>query len=66
MKRKFKQQWSTIPPISAIQTITFHLLTEHKKTMTYYVGNRKIGIILKQAKNVLFKIKITVKAFKYV
>ena len=31
MKRKFKQQWSTIPPISTKRTITSHLLTEHKK-----------------------------------
>ena len=38
MKRKFKQWWSTIPPISTKQTITSHLnwteLTEHKKTMS--------------------------------
>ena len=38
MKRKFKQWWSTIPPI----LIYYHLsplLTEHKKTTTYKVGN---------------------------
>ena len=34
MERKFKQQWSTISPILAKQTIMSHLLTEQKKTMT--------------------------------
>jgi len=29
MKRKFKQWWSSIPPISAEQTITLHLNWDH-------------------------------------
>jgi hypothetical protein len=31
MKRKFKQWWSTIQPISTKRTITSHFLTLHKK-----------------------------------
>ena len=49
MKKKFKQWWSTIPPMSTNQTITSHLKpsSTKKKTMTYDVRNPGSG--LKQA-----------------
>jgi len=31
MKRKFKQQWSTIPPISTKRTITSHIKQTKRK-----------------------------------
>jgi hypothetical protein len=37
MKRKFKQWWSTNPPISTKQTITSH--RTQKTNTTYDVGN---------------------------
>jgi len=41
MKKKFKQRWSTIPPISTNRTIPSHLisLNKKKKTMTHDGGN---------------------------
>jgi hypothetical protein len=48
MKRKFKQWWSSIPPISTKRTFTFHLNSLNtKKTMTYDVGNPCPGLIRK-------------------
>jgi hypothetical protein len=46
MKRKFKQGWSSIPPISRKRTITYHLNWTHwtKKTMTCEVGNLDPGL----------------------
>ena len=39
MKSKFKQRWSTIPPISTKQTVTSHLSSLNtKKTTTYDAG----------------------------
>ena len=40
MKRKFKQWWSTIPPILTKRTITYHLnsLNTKKKPTTYDFG----------------------------
>jgi len=41
MKRKFKQLWPTIPPISTKRTIISHLnLLSIKKITTYDVGHR--------------------------
>jgi hypothetical protein len=42
MKRKFKEIWTTIPPISTKQTTTSHLNSLNmikKRTKTYDVGN---------------------------
>ena len=48
MKRKFKQWWSTISPISTKQTTTSHLKPLNtKKIMTYGIGNP--GPVLGQA-----------------
>jgi hypothetical protein len=38
INRKFRKRWSTIPPISTNLTITSQLI-EHKKTMSYDIGN---------------------------
>jgi len=43
MKRKFKQRWSSIPPISTKRTITSHFnwthWTQEKQPTTYHAGN---------------------------
>jgi len=43
MKRKFKQWWSTTPPISTTRTSTSHLNSLSIKTTTYDVGNPSPG-----------------------
>jgi len=48
MKRKLKQWWSTIPPISTKGTITSHWT--QKGTRTYYVGNQGLGLGQQQKK----------------
>ena len=43
--KKFKQQWSTISPISTKQTITSPLKSLNiKKSMTYNIGNPGPGL----------------------
>ena len=43
-KRKYKQRWSTIPPISTKQTTSSHLKPLNiKQTMTHDVGNPSPG-----------------------
>jgi hypothetical protein len=45
MKRQFKQEWSTIPPISTKRTITTqHSLIEQNKDTTHDVGNTGHGL----------------------
>jgi len=45
LTNEIKQWWSTIPPISAKQTITSHLDSLNtKKTMTYDIGNLGSGL----------------------
>ena len=46
IKRKFKQWWSTIPPISTKWPITSHHSSSNikKKTSTYNVGNPSPGL----------------------
>jgi len=41
MKRKFKQEWSTIPSISTKRTITSHInsLNIQKNDQIWHVGN---------------------------
>jgi hypothetical protein len=39
MKRKFKQWWSSIPPLSTKRTNTTELTEHKKKTTIYNVGN---------------------------
>ena len=50
MKRKFKQWWSTNPPISTKQTTTSHhkQLNIKKKTMTYDIRNPCLGLVQAQ------------------
>jgi len=45
-KRKLKQWWSTIPPISTNQAITSHFNSLHTKNgdMTYAIGNSDLGL----------------------
>ena len=46
MKRKFKQWWSTNPPISTKQTITSHIKPLNiKMTTTYDFGNAGPGFV---------------------
>ena len=44
MKRKYKQWWSTIQPISRKQTFTSHLYSQNTKNTTYDVGNQGPGL----------------------
>jgi hypothetical protein len=44
MKRKVKQRWSTIPPISTKRTITFHLNSLYTKKTTSDGGNPGPGL----------------------
>jgi hypothetical protein len=44
MKRKLKQRWSTIPPISTKGTITSHFnVLNTQKIMTYDIANPATG-----------------------
>ena len=43
MKRKFKQWWSSIPPISTKRTVTSHLYWT-QTDQTYDVGNQSPGL----------------------
>ena len=42
MKRKFKQQRTTIPPISTKETITSHLKSLNTKKIRTYVGGNPV------------------------
>jgi len=49
MKRKFKQWWSSIPPLSTERKITSHLHSLNTKTPTSYdVGNESPDLVQAQ------------------
>jgi hypothetical protein len=59
-KRKYKQRWSTIPPISTKQTTSSHLKPLNiKQTMTHDVGNPSPGTHTNMGQDIIRKLHVS-------